>query len=365
MSGTSLDGVDYALCDIGQAGKISLAKTWSARFPRTLLERLRAAAGDEASVWELAQLHHDLGRFYARHASKGGRVELVGLHGQTVFHNPCQPSPASLQIGEPAFLSEALRAPVVSNFRAADLAAGGEGAPLAPIFHAHLFAQRGKAVAVQNLGGIANVTWIDWVDRSGAAPRIFAFDTGSGNILIDLAMKHVSKGKLRFDKNGTFARKGQVKQSVLRDWLEHPFFLKKPPKSTGRELFGEAFLERALRSKMKAEDLIATVTELTARSIALAYQRHLPRLPVEVVLCGGGVKNSYLSDRIADALQRVSRKIVVRTTAEYGWDAQFIEAAAFALLAWLTIKRRPGNVPSATGARGPRVLGQVTATFTS
>src|SRR4051812_11827604 len=177
MSGTSLDGVDYALCRISSR-RCELVDHWTTAFAKDLRARLMAAARNDATSHEVAQLHHDLGRFYAEHASGSRRKpELVGLHGQTIFHNPSRPRPATFQIGEAAYLAEKLRVPVISNFRAADVAAGGQGAPLATIFHVQVFAERGKHVCVNNLGGISNVTSIDWRDRS-RKPRVRAFDTG-------------------------------------------------------------------------------------------------------------------------------------------------------------------------------------------
>ncbi|HEU0008843.1 MAG TPA: anhydro-N-acetylmuramic acid kinase, partial [Verrucomicrobiae bacterium] len=240
MSGTSIDGVDFALCAISDA-RLKLRALWSVKFPRALRARLHAAARGEATSWELAQLHHDIGRFYAAHAKppKGApRPQLAGLHGQTVFHNPDPRAPATLQIGEPAYLAETLHVPVVSNFRAADLAAGGQGAPLATAFHVRVFAERGRHVCVNNLGGISNVTSIDW--RRGAKPMVLAFDTGPANVLIDLAMRHFMDGRQAMDRNGAWATRGRVCEPLLAEWLEHPFLRRPPPKSTGRELFGEA-----------------------------------------------------------------------------------------------------------------------------
>jgi anhydro-N-acetylmuramic acid kinase len=190
MSGTSIDGVDYALCEVSRSS-VRLIKHWAREFPTALQHHLHAAAANECSAHELAQLHHDLGRLFAQQAkSLRPRSALVGLHGQTVFHNPDRRAPATLQLGEPAYLAEALRVPVISNFRSGDIAAGGQGAPLATLFHKMVFAQRGRHVCVNNLGGISNVTSLDW--RRGKKPRIMAFDTGPANVLIDLAMRELT-----------------------------------------------------------------------------------------------------------------------------------------------------------------------------
>jgi anhydro-N-acetylmuramic acid kinase len=361
MSGTSLDGVDYALCEIASAAKIRLLEHWSVAFPKSLKERLHRAARNEATSYEVGELHHALGRFYAKgmEARRGKRrVELIGLHGQTVFHNPGR---ATLQLGEPAYLAEQLRVPIISNFRATDIAAGGQGAPLATIFHRHVFARRGEHIAVNNLGGISNVTSLDW--RRGKEPRVIAFDTGPGNVLIDMAAREFFNKP--FDRNGTFARRGNISERHVGDWLKHPYFRLAPPKSTGRELFGEPFFKEALKLKLAPHDLVATFTELTARSIAFCYRADLPSLPRAVILAGGGSQNKFLVERISAAFQELDSTIQVQTTADYGWDPQVIEAAAFALLAWLTWRKQPGNIPATTGAKGPRILGQITQTLSS
>jgi anhydro-N-acetylmuramic acid kinase len=276
------------------------------------------------------------------------------LHGQTVFHNA--KAGATLQIGEPAWIAEALRVPVVSNFRAADLASGGQGAPLATIFHQWVFAKRGQHVCVNNLGGISNVTSLDW--RRGATPRIVAFDTGPANMLLDLAIARLSKGKFSFDRNGKWARQGRPNERCIKKLLNDPFFRRKPPKSTGRELFGEPFLDRVL-NELKNEsafDVLATLTEFTAHSISLNYKLHLATPPDRVILCGGGALNPAL----VAAMRRALGTDMV-TCDELGWPPQAIESAAFALLAWLRLKDRGGNIPETTGAKRPVTLGQISA----
>ena len=220
MSGTSIDSVDYALCTVSKK-RIELRELWTANFPGPLREALHAAARGDLKSWAFCQLHHDLGRFYASHAMGGSgklKAALVGLHGQTVFHNPSKKNPATFQLGEPAHLVEKLRVPVVNNFRVADLAAGGQGAPLATIFHQFVFGERGKHVCVNNLGGISNVTSLDWKvagrrartgARHPAQASVLAFDTGPANMLIDFAMRHFSGGKKHFDRGGAWAARGK------------------------------------------------------------------------------------------------------------------------------------------------------------
>ena len=364
MSGTSLDAVDYALCEIG-ARAIRLRDLWTARFPRALQARLHGAARGEARSWEVAQLHHDLGRFYAAHARDGHlrqQPALVGLHGQTIFHQPAPPSPATLQLGEPAYLAETLRIPVVSNFRVADLAAGGQGAPLATLFHQRVFSQRGRHICVNNLGGISNVTSIDW--SRGREPKLLSFDTGPANVLLDLAMREFSGGRLHFDRDGKRAARGHVHEPLLRRWLRHPYFSAPPPKSTGRELFGETFFHDALRqmrrAKLNDSDILATLTDFTARALAMNYRLHLATAPHTVILSGGGASNPTLLHAITAELQQLNPHVNIQTSAQLEWPVQSIEPAAFALLAWMRMRKKPGNLPATTGANRALLLGQIT-----
>lgn len=356
MSGTSIDSVDYALCRI-TSKSVEVEKLWSADFPDDLRKNLHRAAANEASSYEVGQMHHDLGRFYASQAKRGKRPDFVGLHGQTVFHNPDKKAPATIQLGEPAYLVETLGAPVVSNFRSADIAAGGQGAPLATIFHQFVFAKRGQHVCVNNLGGISNVTSMDWRGRGGG-PKMIAFDTGPANVLIDLAMRHFTRGATSMDKDGAWAAKGQVNKALVQRWLKHEYFHRKPPKSTGRELFGEPFFKEAMRDmkRLSKFDVLATFTEFTARSLAVNYQRHLPSVPNRLILTGGGAANPQLVKAISAQFPPTTEVI---TSDAIGWPVQAIEPAAFALLAWLRMNGRPGNLPNTTGARRAVLCGQV------
>jgi anhydro-N-acetylmuramic acid kinase len=359
MSGTSIDGVDYALCDIS-AKRIELLKLWSRAFPKSLKRRLHAAATNECSAHELAQLHHDLGRCYAKQAQAlRASAQLVALHGQTVFHNPAPRNRATLQIGEPAYLAEKLRVPVVSNFRAADIAAGGHGAPLAPLFHVFAFGRPGQHVCVNNLGGISNVTSIDW---RGKHPLITAFDTGPGNVLLDLAVRELTNGRATFDRNGRFAARGRANEELLARWLKHPFFAKKPPKSTGRELFGEPFwlAEHSHLRGLSIADILATLTQFTARTIGFSYQRHLSCPPTSVLLCGGGAKNPILIRAIGDEILKLKNGITSTSVEELGWPTSAIEPAAFALLAYCRWAGVSLDIPPWTGARSLTLGGQIT-----
>jgi anhydro-N-acetylmuramic acid kinase len=254
-----------------------------------------------------------------------------------------------------------LGVPVVSNFRAADLAAGGEGAPLATLFHVEVFGRSGEFVCVQNLGGISNVTAID--GRRGAA-RVLAFDTGPANVLLDLAMRRLTDGRRLMDGEGAWASRGTADERLLAEWLQHPFLRRRPPKSTGRELFGESFWVQAFKQAQEAAvsrfGLLATLAEFTARSITLNYQWHLGGVPDRVVLTGGGAANPDLVARITRELRTWEPGIHVCDSQDLGWPRQAIEPAAFALLAYRRMAGLPGNLPKTTGARRPVLLGQVT-----
>jgi anhydro-N-acetylmuramic acid kinase len=254
-------------------------------------------------------------------------------------------------------LVERLRVPVISNFRAADMAAGGQGAPLASVFHQCVFARSGQHICVNNLGGISNVTSLDW--RQGAHPAVLAFDTGPANVLIDLAMRALTRGKLAMDRNGSWAARGAPCEPIIRRWLEHPYFAQKPPKSTGRELFGEPFFHAAMRDmrRLPPHDKVATLTEFTARSIALNYRLHLPSMPARLILTGGGAANPILARAIRRQFVGGS-EIEVLSSATLGWPVRAIEPAAFALLAHLRTEGQPGNLPQTTGASREALLGQ-------
>jgi len=370
MSGTSLDGVDCALCQCQGRNQIELIRLWSAKFSSTLTRRLHAAARGQATSWETGRVHHELGRFYAQVAQEGlhnDSVAAVGLHGQTIFHDARKQTSATFQIGEPAYLVESLRVPVVANFRAADLAAGGQGAPLATLFHRVVFAQRGQYVAVNNLGGISNVTALDWTDRKSREPRILAFDTGPANVLIDLAVRELSGGRLKQDTDGRWAGRGWIDIEQVEEWLNHPFFVRKPPKSTGREDFGEAFWRyanaRLRKKRLKREDVLATLTWFTARSVAHTYNRFLrtpeKALPDRVILSGGGAANPVLREQLGVAFSQYAPATQVVTADELGWPLNAVEPAAFALLAHYRLNHWPANLPTTTGAKRPCLLGQV------
>jgi len=373
MSGTSVDGIDAALIEIdGDARRVDWRLSAFVTIPwppaRRRQIQLAMVEGNPAS---LCRLHADLGEWFAEAAmavcADAGlpltQLDLIGSHGQTIWHEPPAVTAdharrgASLQLGCPATIAERTGVPVVSDFRTRDLAAGGQGAPLVPWVDRHLYACD-HARALLNIGGMANVTH---VPPAGSDEPLLAFDTGPGNALIDGAAELVSGGELSYDVDGGLARAGRVDAALLEELLRHPYFGHEPPKSTGREMFGRRYLDALLERHPIADeaagrDLVATLTSLTARSIAAALRRWvLPRGAREVVATGGGARNPCLVELIAE---RVA--VPVCTGDEVGIDVDAKEAVAFAALAWAHVRGMPGNVPEATGAVGPRVLGSFT-----
>jgi anhydro-N-acetylmuramic acid kinase len=360
MNGTSLDGIDYVYCKIqnGPKPKISYLGHEHYSFPEDIRNQLAKAANHQLNVATLSDLHHDLGRLYATQFKKilskhKWKVDAIGLHGQTVYHAPPK---ATLQIGEPSYLSGDFKIPVISDFRTADLAVGGQGAPIASLFHRVVFQSRfpKQNISVHNLGGISNLSFIN---KKGDVEK--AFDTGPANMLMDLYISKVSKGEVHYDQDGKFASRGLPLQSVVEAAMsEDAFFQESPPKSCGREQFGESYLKQ-LDEKMGPmipEDKMATLAELTARSIAQAYSEFCPAVPKAVILCGGGALNPYLHKRIQYHLPQSQ----VMTTEDFGWPVSSIEGGAFALLAAYRIWEKPSNLPKTTGAKKAVKLGKIT-----
>lgn len=370
MSGTSLDGVDAIILSL--AGTDPVGVEWEVRgfLSRPYRPRVRARLREAIACGgarELAWCHSELARVSAgtlrallEEADGGsGALAAAGFHGQTVWHEPPQGGArgVTLQLGDAAALATDLGCPVVADFRSADMAAGGQGAPLVPWPDWVLLRLPGRGRALQNIGGMGNVTWLP---AKGGPERIRGFDTGPGVALIDRAAELASGGRKSMDLDGRRAASGRVLEPLLAELLADPFFAEPPPKSTGRERFGDARLDgivaaRPPESDGEWNDLLATLTELTARSVALSYARFLPAGAVdEVVVTGGGARNPTL----VAAIRRHLAPLPVRTGAEaLGLDPDAREAAAFALLAWAHLNGIPGNVPAVTGARVPRVLG--------
>jgi anhydro-N-acetylmuramic acid kinase len=353
MSGTSLDGIDVAIVETGGRERVRMLGFQTTAYPAAMRRRLLSVSNAATHAGEISRLHFELGELYARAANRAmrsfGRVELIGCHGQTIFHEGRR---NTLQIGEPAVIAERTGVRVVSNFRARDIAAGGEGAPLVPYVDYLLFRHPKRVRTALNIGGIANITVIP----AGAAPRdVVAFDTGPGNMVIDALVREHTGGARNFDRGGRMAAAGRIDHALLDDLLSDAYYRRNPPKSTGREQYGADFVERMKRSKLPMLDLIATATALTAASIALGVRRNRAAHG-ELIVSGGGAHNPRIMAQLAAFLPEAA----VATSADYGIDIDAKEAVAFAMLAHETWRGRPANLPSATGARRAVVLGSVT-----
>ena len=357
MSGTSADGVDVALVRVSPGPALQVIGHKGYEYSRALRTAVLAAMdADSTSVAELSRLNWRLGQVYAdcvedAVASLGSKAELIGMHGQTLYHQANAERyvggsvRATWQTGEAAVLRERLGVPVISDFRAADLAAGGQGAPLVPMMDWCVYRSHKVGRVLLNLGGIANVTVLP---AGCALDDVKAFDTGPGNMVLDAVMRELF-GK-EMDAGGEVAMQGQVVPGVVEKLMTLPWFRKAPPKSCGREEFGEAFARDLILMCGRAsnKDKVRTAAELTVRSVAAAVMRYGADA-TEVICAGGGVRNAFVMGRLAEELPGVK-------TAE---AAQAKEAVAFALLAWLSWFGLAGNVSSATGAAGPRVLGKI------
>jgi anhydro-N-acetylmuramic acid kinase len=382
MSGTSADGVDVAIVRITTR---TPRKTSNSRptlvllahegfpYPPALRRAVLAAMNSPStSTAELARLNWRLGLAYAeavratlqKHRLK---LDLIGCHGQTLYH---QARPASYagrsfactwQSGEPAAIAAAIGVPVVSNFRPADMFVGGQGAPLVPLLDYVLFADAKRGRVLQNIGGIANLTALP---AAAPATRVIAFDTGPGNMVIDALAQQLFNRP--YDRNGAIAARGTVLEPALKAALRNPYFRLQPPRTAGREQFGREyaaqFLTTCRRHSRKPEDALATATALTAESIARSYQRFVaPKMKdrsIDYIVSGGGARNRTLMAMLAQRLEPLGCELAA--SADFGLPVEAKEAAAFALLAWQTWHHLPGNVPAATGATHPAILGQVT-----
>jgi len=354
MSGTSLDGVDAALVDFSAARPSLLGRASRPFDPTLRAELLALQQPGEDELHRAARCANALSRVYAGAVAEllsGARVRAeavraIGCHGQTVRHRP--DTGYTLQLCNAALLAELTGVRVVADFRSRDVAAGGQGAPLAPAFHAEMLHDRGEHRAVLNLGGIANLTLLP------ADGPVTGFDTGPGNCLLDLwAQRHLGAP---MDQNGAWAAGAAPDAALLEALRSEPYFAAPPPKSTGRDLFNASWLERRIGGTGDPRIVQATLLELTARSVTDALRAHGPQVR-RLIACGGGVNNGRMMQRLAALAAPVS----VESSARYGIDPALMEAAAFAWLAWRTLNGRPGNLPSVTGAAGPRVLGAIYA----
>ncbi len=351
MSGTSLDGIDVAVVEMPA---VKTLRFYSVPYPKRIRERLLAVSNATAHTAEISRLNFELGELYARALERAGSVDLIGCHGQTIYHEGGR---NTLQIGEAAVIAERTGVPVVANFRARDIAAGGQGAPLVPYADYMLFRHARRTRVALNIGGIGNITVIP---AGAKAEQLIAFDTGPGNMVMDALAKAATGGRLHYDRDGKIAARGTLDRKLLEELLRDPYYRRRPPKSAGREQYGKEFVARLLESGKPVEDLLATATALTAATIAMGIKRSLPAAArnVDLIVSGGGVHNAQLMAQLAALLPGIK----VATSGDFGVDPDAKEAIAFALLAYATWGGKPSNVPSATGARRSVLLGSVTPT---
>lgn len=369
MSGTSMDGVDAALVRIqghGLETKVDLIEFICLPYQSHLLQSLEEVIL-KGSTRQISEINFLIGRAFAEAAlaviekarMHVTEIDLIGSHGQTVFHNPPSSGigiPSTLQIGELDVIAEHTGITTVGDFRTRDIAAGGEGAPLVPYVDYILFRKPGKVCIAQNIGGIANATLV-----AECIDDVIAFDTGPGNILMDNVLSLATNGKERYDVDGKLASQGSVNRELLKRLLSHPFFLKSPPKSTGAEVFGRE-MAREIYTLSKERgiplvDLIRTILELTVESIAISYERFiLPKWKIEeIILSGGGARNPVL----VEVLKRRLNQLVFSASDDYGIPVEAKEAIAFAVLANELISGNFTNLPSATGAKRRVPLGKI------
>ena len=377
MSGTSHDGVSAAVVRLDERAAPRAEALAFRTFPYTPKFRARLlelASMREVGAPAVSSINFELGKIFGTAALKIARIAkvpltqiaFIGSHGHTIFHLPPRTAargqtPSTMQIGESAMIAAMTGLPVIADFRTMDLALGGEGAPLAPLAHLWLFGDRKLGRVVQNIGGIGNATYL----RPGARlddPTLIAFDTGPGGMLIDALIAKLSGGSSKMDRNGRIAARGTINEALLADLMRHPYFRRRPPKSTGREEFGLQYFDeverRAASAGVAGDDLVATITALTARSIADAIRRFVMPLGRvdQLIATGGGARNPTLLRMIHSRLPEVE----VLTAKAVGVDGDSLEVVAFAILGYQMLRGRQGNIPSVTGARGPAILGKLT-----
>ncbi|MDH4229328.1 MAG: anhydro-N-acetylmuramic acid kinase [Nitrospirota bacterium] len=364
MSGTSADGIDAALVTVERAPRrVTLRHYLELPMPSPLRARILAAANGTSDSRDQCLLGAALGEAFGSAARSlcgaagvsAEQVDVVGSHGQTVWHAPEATPPATLQIGNPAQIAAICRIPVVADFRSADLAQGGQGAPLTPRLHHLLLAHPQRDRAVVNIGGIANMSWLP---GGRGTESVVSFDTGPGNMVIDAVTAHQTGGVELCDRGGERAARGKVQPMLLDDLLRHPFFTMAPPKSSGREMFGANYVrelfDRAEKYGVQGDDLVSTVTAMTAQTIARAVEGQSAR--AEVLVCGGGARNATLMGMLEAALPK-ARVASVETC---GVASDSMEAVAFAELACCYLWGESANIPAVTGARQAVVLGSLT-----
>jgi anhydro-N-acetylmuramic acid kinase len=374
MSGTSADGIDAVVAEITWT-KQTLQARVAAHLHRPFEPALRQQILRvclHGFVAEICELNFLLGEHFADAALAAIRkanlrpreIAAIGSHGQTIHHLPNAHTPSTLQIGEPDVIAERTGITTIADFRVRDMAAGGQGAPLVSFADWALFTDDSRPRIVQNIGGIGNLTFLP---PRAKLSDVIAFDTGPGNMVIDAVVLALSRGRESYDRDGRWAARGKFSKKLLREMMAHPFLKKRPPKTTGREEFGEPFVRKILalarRMRLRPEDTVATITAFTASTIAAAYERFvLPKLShgqrnkLQIILGGGGAKNATVKRMLAECVGRAE----LLTHGDFGIANSAKEALAFAILAHETLAGRPGNVPSATGAKRAVVLGKIT-----
>jgi len=381
--GTSCEGVDAALFEISGGGEQPLQVKEIASHDEPYSAELRrrvigAAEGQPLSVEDLSRLHFRVGSTFARTVERllrqAGRsaeeLDLIGSHGQSLVHLPPRMDTGigatgllrrgcAFQLGEPAMIAEALRIAVVSDFRARDMAAGGQGAPLGAYVDYLLFSRADRNRAVVNIGGVTHVTYLP---AGGQPGQVLAYDSGPGSLVMDSLVQRMTLGRQRLDRDGLLAQNGRVDGRILEELLQNPYFQRPPPKSTGREEFGMTYArrlyERGVQRGVKPSDTLRTATDFTAIVLAQSFQRHPPPQgqPEEIIVSGGGAHNPVLMARLRQEFGPER----IHPSDEYGISMKAKQPLVYAVLARETILDRPGNLPSATGADGPRALGQIT-----
>jgi anhydro-N-acetylmuramic acid kinase len=363
LSGTSMDGVDACIVDFTDDGRAQLIAQHTTPFTNDLLVELRALMQTDAvrAMPRVARLDAWLGEFFAQAANdlldssetKRSDITAIGSHGQTLHHDPHGDYPYSLQLGDPHRIAERTGLTVVADFRRRDIAAGGQGAPLVPPAHAALFADTVETRVIANIGGIANITILP--PKNDPATSVRGFDTGPGNTLMDAwTQRHLGQA---YDRDGAWAQSGQAQLDLLAHLLAEPYFAQAAPKSTGPELFSLAWLQaRAgnVLGTIPAQDIQATLLELSAHSLMAAIEANAPDAK-RALICGGGAYNTALMQR----MRALAKGMHIESTADYGIEPAWVEAVAFAWLARQTVLGQPGNLPAVTGAKGLRVLGAI------
>ena len=372
MSGTSVDGIDVGVVDIKGSGldlEVKLIGGNTVAYSPSLRSQiLEVCAGKPLSMAQFTQLDTAIATEFANATLKtiGGlspniSIDLIGSHGQTVYHQPPQEDELgySLQIGRGDLIAHLTKTDTVNNFWVGDIAQQGQGAPLVSKIDLCLYADKTKSRCLQNIGGIGNATYLPASNTAQWQEQILGWDTGAGNVLMDLAIQQLTNNQQKYDDDGQWSRQGTPCQELVSQWLTQEFFRLPPPKSTGRELFSPEYLaqrhQEAQPYNLSDADWLATLTEFTVASIVDSYSRFLPALPDEVILAGGGSCNSYLKERLQSHLP--NSKLL--TSDDLGISSEFKEAIAFAILAYWRVNNFPGNLPVVTGAKKDALLGDI------